>query len=70
MARGKTICNKCGKTFNEWDESNNFGIHQTLGYGSKHDGSEIDLDLCCECADELVGHLVTICQVNPIMELK
>lgn len=62
----QTICNQCGKTFGEWDEANHFGLRQRFGYGSEHDGDEFELDLCCKCADKLVNHLVSICQVNPL----
>lgn len=68
MAKGKTLCNLCSKEFNEWDEQENFGIHTRVGYGSRFDGDNIDLDLCCECFDKLMGRLVSECKINPIIE--
>lgn len=29
----------------------------TFGYGSKHDGTEMSLDMCDECADKLLKYL-------------
>lgn len=29
----------------------------TFGYGSKHDATEIKLDICDECADKLINYL-------------
>ena len=29
----------------------------TFGYGSKHDGSEVSIDFCDECADALLKYL-------------
>lgn len=57
-------CNKCGKKFDMWDEQENYSIHTTAGYGSKHDGDEIELDLCCECMDELIAS----CKISPVKE--
>lgn len=68
MAKGKTLCNLCSKEFNEWDEQENFGIHTRVGYGSRFDGDNIDLDLCCECFDKLMGRLVSECKIKPITE--
>lgn len=59
------ICNKCGKAFDKWDEQENFHIHGFLGYGTKYDGSKIELDLCCHCLEELAEH----CKINPITEI-
>lgn len=66
MAKGKTICNLCGNEFNEWDELENFGIHTRVGYGSKFDGNDIELDLCCNCFDKLIDRLLPECKINPI----
>ena len=64
MAR-KIICNKCGKEFDIYDEQENFSIHSyQIGYGSKYDGSGLQLDLCCECMDELIDS----CKISPIEE--
>lgn len=68
MARGKTLCNMCGKEFDQWDESESRGIHDQFGYGSKHDGDNIDLDLCCDCFDKVIDWVLPQCKINPIEE--
>lgn len=68
MAKGKTLCNLCGKEFDEWDKKEWFGLHTRVGYGSKFDGDGIDLDLCCECFDKLMDKLISECKINPIVE--
>ena len=55
-------CNKCGKKFDMWDEQEDFSIRSIIGYGSKYDGEEVELDLCCECMDALIAS----CKINPI----
>lgn len=57
-------CNKCGKDFDMWDEQEDFSIHRHCGYGSKYDGSIINLDLCCDCFDEFISS----CAISPIVE--
>lgn len=57
-------CNKCGKQFDEWDTQENFSIHGQVGYGSKYDGDIIELDLCCNCMDELMDS----CKISPIQD--
>ena len=42
MAKGKTLCNVCGKEFSDYDEQEHIGLHSQIGYGSKHDGDIID----------------------------
>lgn len=59
-----TICNKCGKTFDMWDDQNGFGARTRLGYGSKYDGDILELDLCCKCMDELIDE----CTISPLIE--
>lgn len=44
MAKGKTLCNVCGKEFSDYDEQEHIGLHSQIGYGSKHDGDIIDLN--------------------------
>ena len=48
------ICNKCGKKFDFWDTQEDFSIERSLGYGTKYDGSTLELDLCCECMEKLI----------------
>lgn len=60
------VCNKCGKPFDRWDEQENFHIYGYLGYGTKYDGSTLELDLCCSCMEDLIDE----CKVNPIVVKK
>jgi len=61
----KKYCNKCGKEFDVYDSQEDFSIYSLLiGYGSKYDGSSLELDLCCECMDELIDS----CKISPIKE--
>lgn len=68
MAKGKTLCNLCGKEFDEIDKCVGFGIHTRVGYGSKFDTDDVDLDLCCECFDKFMDKLILECKINPIVE--
>lgn len=68
MAKGKTLCNVCGQTFTEFDEQEHIGIHTKIGYGSKHDGDIIDLDICCRCFDNLIDKLSSQCIISPIQK--
>lgn len=60
-------CNKCGKKFDEWDTEESFRFYSpfALGYGTKYDGSKLELDLCCECMEELIDS----CKVSPIVDI-
>lgn len=60
----ETICNKCGKKFDFWDTQENFSISKILGYGTKYDGSVLELDLCCECMNKLISE----CAVSPLSD--
>lgn len=60
----KNICNKCGKTFDFWDTQEDFSIERSLGYGTKYDGSTLELDLCCECMEKLIEE----CVISPISD--
>jgi len=65
--RGKHIvkmrCNKCGKEMDIWDRQENFSINGICGYGTKYDGSKIQLNLCCDCMEELID----TCVVSPVI---
>ena len=37
-------CNRCGKKFDIWDTQENFSINTRLGYGTKYDGDDLELD--------------------------
>lgn len=59
----KCYCNLCGKEMDFWDIQEEFSIQSfNIGYGSKHDGDALELDLCCDCMDELIDR----CKINPI----
>lgn len=59
-----TTCNKCGNRLSEWDIQEDFSIYSQLGYGTKYDGSKLELDLCCKCMDELIDS----CSISPIVD--
>lgn len=60
----KTVCNKCGKPFNMWDEQEDFSIYRRAGYGTRYDGSWIRLDLCCDCMEDLIES----CKISPVAD--
>lgn len=63
----KTItctCNMCGKQFDIWDTQEDFSINRHLGYGTKYDGDELQLDLCCDCMEKIIDE----CKISPIIE--
>ena len=65
----KTVCNMCGKDFDMWDEQEEFGFHHHVGYGSRFDEAHIDVDLCCECFDNLMmSYILPKCKYSPIEE--
>lgn len=43
-------------------------IHDRIGYGSKHDGSMLDLDICPDCFDKLIDGFAEKCAINPMKE--
>lgn len=52
-------CDLCGKFLNEYDELENFGIrYNNIGYGSKYDGCNINIDMCCECFDKMIDEYI------------
>lgn len=64
----KCFCNMCGKQFDLWDEQEKFGFHYHVGYGSKHDGETIDVDLCCDCFDQVYDQIAAKCVYKPTSE--
>lgn len=69
MAKGFTRCNVCGKTVEQVFENQMLiSIHERIGYGSKHDGSILDLDICSDCFDKLIDSFTEKCAINPIRE--
>ncbi len=64
MTKIEITCNKCGKAFNIWDIQEMFSIHKNLGYGTRYDGDRLEIDLCCDCMNDLIEQ----CVVSPIIE--
>ena len=62
----KYYCNKCGKELDIFDIQSGIRMHDVLGYGSKYDSEAINLDLCCECTDELIDYIKKIGKTDPI----
>lgn len=58
-------CNKCGKKMDMWDIQEDFSLQRNLGYGSRYDGDNLDLDLCCDCMDKLIEE----CVIPPVDSL-
>ncbi len=58
-------CNFCGKEMDEFDIMSGFTISKKIGYGSIHDGEEVDLKLCCACFDR-VTHA---CVIDPFIRV-
>lgn len=69
MAKGVTKCNVCGKTVKQvYEDQMLISIYDRIGYGSKHDGSILDVDICCDCFDMLIDDFTEKCTINPIKE--
>lgn len=64
MIKKEYFCNKCGKKMDLFDIQEQFHFADRLGYGTKHDGDYIELDLCCDCMDALIDS----CKINPVIE--
>lgn len=70
MKMDKTICNICGKEFDMWDQQEGFGLRHHVGYGSKFDGFNIQVDMCCDCFDELMDtYILPRCAVSPLQSV-
>jgi hypothetical protein len=65
----KIICNKCGKDLNYSFHECYSGSHVWIvsGYGSRHDGTDMDFDLCCDCVDELLRSLLHKADVDAVI---
>lgn len=52
-------CDMCGKEFDVFDRQEGFGFHyHNIGYGSKFDETNMDIDLCCDCFDKMIEEYV------------
>lgn len=60
-------CNMCGRSFNFWDNHENFCLDRSVGFGSKYDLHRIRLDLCCRCFDKIIDQILPQCKHNPIV---
>ena len=63
--QNKRACNICGRELDPFDLQQEFIIHRKIEYGSIHDGDIVDLQLCCDCFDDLVDE----CKISPIIEV-
>lgn len=61
---GSITCNHCGKVFDLWDTQEGFSIKKRLGYGTKFDGDELNMNLCCDCMEQLIDD----CLISPIIQ--
>lgn len=57
-------CNKCGKEMDIFDLQEKFSLQRNIQYGSKYDGAYLDIDLCCNCMDELIDG----CVISPVVD--
>lgn len=63
----RRFCNKCGKEIlTRINSCDNFHFSYRFGYGSRYDECTLELDLCCECLDEVVDGLRKSCKYEPI----
>jgi len=58
----KVKCNICGKELDFWDFTEDYSIKRRLGYGTKYDGDDLELHICCDCMDKLIDG----CKISPI----
>ena len=50
-----------------WDMQEDFCLNRHIGYGSKYDYNFLQLNLCCDCFDRLLDHIIPQCKINPII---
>lgn len=65
MTKTIRLCNICGKEIAQYDD---FNLSYQYGYGSSHDGDNLNIDLCNTCLDKLTTYLVENCKINPVTE--
>lgn len=44
-AKSVKRCTVCGKKFDMWDVQESFRFHHRVGYGSKYDGRDLNLNM-------------------------
>lgn len=62
------ICSMCGKTFDLWDEQEDFCFVRHIGYGSKYDTKGLYLNLCCGCFDKIADWFLPLCANDPLVD--
>ena len=62
MKHPNGFCNKCGKILDNVDREASYAINGRIGYGSKYDGEDFELNLCCDCMDNLIDS----CLITPL----
>lgn len=59
-------CNICGRELDIIDEHEDYSIiKHPLGYGTKYDGDDLDLHICCDCLEKLIQN----CNITPLTAL-
>lgn len=58
-------CNICNKEFELYDIQNGLNITKYLGYGSVHDGCRLNLNICCDCLDNIINS----CKKSPVEDM-
>ena len=61
-------CNCCGSEINNTQRPYGIGVHTRIGYGSKFDGQEIDLDLCSDCLDKIMNYMNKKFKYSPVLK--
>lgn len=62
----ESVCNYCGKTFDMWDEFQDFSMNKRISYGSEYDGELMVIKFCCDCMDRIINR----CAESPIVDDK
>lgn len=71
----RQVCNICGEEFDMGYEQEKFGLHHKirLHYNGVHDGKydmiKVDLNMCCNCSDELLDYILSQCKINPLADI-
>lgn len=65
---GGKRCSMCGKTFDMWDEQDDFCFVRHIGYGSKYDMMGLYLNLCCDCFDKIADWFLPLCVNDPLVD--
>lgn len=62
-------CNVCGKAMSSEDYflENIPSFYGIVGYGSKYDGEDLQIDFCPECFDSFVDDMNKKCKISPIV---